>query len=113
MAIELSRIVTVRLSPELFERLEAAARHVQLSRSAVIRQALQGLRLPPPRRAVADEELLHQLVRCGNLLNQQTRVLHQLKHRGEFPQGEVLLETVTGVHDVLKLVARRVDEVSR
>ena len=110
MAIELSRIVTVRLSPELFERLQAAARHVQLSRSAVIRQALE---LLPHRRSVADDELLQQLARCGNLLNQQTRVLHQLKHRGEFPQGEVLLETVTGVHDVLKLVARRVDEVSR
>ena len=113
MAIELTRTVTVRLSPELFERLKATARFNQLTRSEVVRQALQGLQPRPRRRVVADEELLQQLARYGNLLNQQTKVLHQLKHRGEFPQGEALLEVVGRAHAMLREVARRVEEVSR
>ncbi len=54
------------------------------------------------------DALVRQLIRVGNNLNQQTRLLHLLKHRGELPEAEALLATLQEVEALLRSVSRQV-----
>ena len=113
MPIELTRTLTFRLGPELYARLEMAAELYHMSLSELVRQRLQGIELRPRRRAVADEELLRQLVRIGSNLNQAVHALHLMRHKGLAPQTEVLTEALQATRTMLERVSRRVEEVSR
>ena len=108
MPIELSRRVTIRLSPEDYERLAAVAGETDRSVSDVVRRAVVDLPIRPRRIAADHQELIHQLTRIGNNLNQETRVLHLLKHRGDLPDADALLATLEQVQDTLRSVAREV-----
>lgn len=112
MPIELTRTLTFRLAPELYARLERAAELYHMSLSEVVRQRLQGLELRPRRRAVADEELLRQLIRVGSNLNQAVHALHLMRHKGLAPQTELLTEALQRTRRILERVARRVEELS-
>ncbi len=108
MSIELARRVTVRFSPKAYARLEAIAGQTQRTISDVVRHAVEGLPVRPRRRRRGNDALVRQLIRVGNNLNQQTRVLHLLKHRGELPEAEALLTTLKEVEATLRSVSRQV-----
>ena len=109
MPIELSRRITVRFSPEVYARLEATAGQTERTVSDIVRHAVEGLPLRPRRHRGEHDELIRQLVRIGNNLNQETRVLHLLKHRGDLPDAEVLLSTLKEVEGVLRSISQRVE----
>ncbi len=108
MPIELSRKVTIRLSPEVYGRLAAVASQTQRTVSDVVRCAVEDLPVRPRRQDRHLGELIRQLARIGNNLNQQSRVLHLLKHRGDLPDGEALLATLKRVQETLQTVSRQV-----
>ena len=108
MPIELSHRITVRLSPEVFARLETLAGQTQRTVSDIVRHAVEGLPVRPRRRSRGHDDLIRQLVRIGNNLNQQTHLLHLLKHRGDLPDAEGLLATLEQVRGALQTVSRQV-----
>ncbi len=112
MPIELSRVVGVRFKPDDYRHLEWQAKALGVTVSRLIRDAALGLPTKPPRHRLADLELLNQLSRYGNNLNQQTRVLHQLKHRGLAPETAPVLAALEDTQRVLQEVKRRVAEAS-
>ncbi len=112
MPIELSRHVGVRFKPDDHRRLERQAKALGLSLSSLIRAAALGIPPARPRRALADRGLMNQLSRVGNNLNQQTRVLHQLKHRGLMPDAAPVLDALADTRRVLRELKRRVVEAS-
>lgn len=112
MPIELSRKVTIRLSPEVYERLAAVASETQRTVSDVVRHGVEGLPIRPRRQDGHLDEVIRQLARVGNNLNQQSRILHLLKHRGDLPDGDALLATLGKVQDTLQSVSRQVATVS-
>ncbi len=107
MPIDLCRRITVRLSPEVYARLETVAGRTERTVSDVVRHAVEGLPVHPRRQSRAHEALIRQLIRVGNNLNQQTRILHLLKHRGDLPDAGVLLATLKEVKAVLRSVSRQ------
>ncbi len=113
MPIELSRHVGVRFKPDDYRRLERKAERLGVSVSRVIRDTALGVVIAPPRHRLADQDLINQLSRLGNNLNQQTRLLHQLTHRGLTPDLARVLAAVEDVRRLLDLVARSVAEVAR
>ena len=117
MAIELSRFVGVRFHPDVHARLLKVARKEQISVGAVIRWACElALEIPPPSppsRSVPDQGLINQLSRVGNNLNQQTRVLHQIRYRRQVPQAEAIFERLAQVQGVLEELSRAVSEAGR
>ncbi len=113
MPIDLSRRITVRLSPEVYARLETVAGQTQRTISDIVRHAVEGVPVRPRRRSRDDEALIRQLVRVGSNLNQQTRLLHLLKHRGDLPDCEVVLarlEELEGMLQAVHLHVRRPEE---
>ena len=106
MPNELCRKITIRLSPETHARVKEVAARAQRTISDVVRSSLEGVPVRSRRRDDQLQELGRQLVRIGNNLNQQTRVLHQLKHQGLLPDAEILLGT-------LRELSGNVDSVSR
>ena len=108
MPIDLCRRITVRLSPEVYARLETVAGRIERTVSDVVRHAVEGVPVRPRRQSRAHEALIRQLIRVGSNLNQQTRLLHLLKHRGDFPDAEVLLATLQEVKDTLRSISSRV-----
>ena len=112
MAIKLSRFVGVRFEPDDYRRLERVAARLGQPVSQVIRDAATGVRAKPRRRALADEDLINQLSRIGNTLNQQTRLLHQLRYRDLIPETAPVLAVLEDVRDLLREVSRRLAEAS-
>ena len=108
MSIELCHRITVRFSPEVYARLVTVAGQTERTVSDVVRHAVEGLSVRPRRQGRQHAELIHQLIRLGNNLNQQTRVLHLLKHRGNLPDAQVLLSTLKEVEGVLRSISQRV-----
>ncbi len=107
MPNDLSYRITVRLSPEVYAHLEAVAGQTERTVSDVVRLAVQGVAVRPLRRRRERQELIRQLVRIGGNLNQQTRVLHLLKHRGDFPDSDVLLTTLADVTAALGSISNQ------
>ena len=68
MPIELRRKITIRVTPEVYARLAAAARETQRTVSDIVRLALKGLPIRPRRRDGKQDELIRQLIRVGNNL---------------------------------------------
>lgn len=110
MPIELCHRITVRISPDAFVRLQAIASESQRTVSDVVRHAVEGLPVRPRRQSRSHDDLIRQLIRIGNNLNQQTRLLHLFKHRGDLPDLETLLATLEQVKGTLRLVSGRVKE---
>ncbi len=113
MPIELCRRITVRFSPEVYARLETVAGQTERTVSDVVRHAVEGLPVHPRRRGRRHDDLIHQLIRVGNNLNQQTRLLHVLKHRGNLPDVEVLLATLKEMKGMLRSISRRVGDTEQ
>ncbi len=113
MSKDLSRRVTVRFSPEIYAHLEAVAGRTERTVSDVVRLSVQGVAVRPLRRKQERQELVRQLLRIGNNLNQETRLLHLLKHRGEFPDSEILLATLQEVAVILRLVLSQLKRPDR
>ncbi len=110
MPIELSRVVGVRFKPDDYRQLKEQAKARGVTVSRLIRDPALGLPPPQHRRGLVDLKLLNELSACGNNLNQQTRVLHQLKHRGLIPEITRLLAVLKDALRVLREVKRRVAE---
>ena len=100
--------VTVRFSPPVYARLKTIARQTQRTVSDVVRHAVEDLPIHPRHRSDDQRDLARQLSRIGNNLNQQTRLLHQMNHRGDIPDSEALLTTLKAVYDTLRSMSRRV-----
>ncbi len=117
MAIKLSRFVGVRFHPDLYARLEKRAREERKPVGSVVRKACEtALGLPPqqpPSRSLQDMSLLNQLARIGNNLNQQTRALHQLRHRELSPDFGALRGALGEVQELLEQVSTQVAEANR
>ncbi len=104
MPNDLSHRITVRLSPEVYAHLEVVTGQTGRTVSDVVRLAVQGLAVRPQRLSREREELIRQLIRVGNNLNQQTRLLHLFKHRGDLPDCEVLLATLERLEGMLRAI---------
>ncbi len=104
MPSELCRRITVRVSPKAYACLETVAGQTQRTVSDVVRHAVEGLAVRPRRQSRKDAALIRQLIRVGNNLNQQTRLLHMLKHRGDLPACEVLLATLEELEGMLRAI---------
>lgn len=117
MAPKLSRIFPVRFQPDFYRQLEERAREERKPVGAVIRRACEvALGLPlqlPPSRSLPDMSLLNQLVRIGNNLNQETRLLHQLRHRELSPDFRTLQGVLEEVRQLLEQVTAQVAEANR
>ncbi len=117
MAAKLSRIFPVRFHPDFYAVLEKRAREERKPVGAVIRTACEVvLGLPPqqpPSRSLRDMGLLNQLARIGNNLNQQTRALHQLRHRKLAPDLGALRDVLEEVQQLLEQVSTQVAEANR
>ncbi len=117
MPSRLSRIFPVRFHPDIVVRLEERALEERKSVGAVIRNACEvALDLPPqqsPSRSLPDMSLLNQLARIGNNLNQSTRALHQLRHRGLAPDFAELRRVLEEVQQLLEQVSAQVAEANR
>ena len=117
MTAKLSRIFPVRFQPDFYAQLEKRAREERKPVGAVIRKACEvALGLPPqqpPSRSLPDMSLLNQLVRIGNNLNQQTRALHQLRHRELSPDFGALRGVLEEVQQLLEQVSTQVAEANR
>ena len=112
MPIKLTHRVGVRFDAGDHRRLEQKAQSLGLTVSQLIRQAALDLPAPPRRRSLVDSALIQELSRIGNNLNQQTRLLHQLSHRGLNPETAPVLAVLEEVRDLLAEVSRRVTEAS-
>ena len=108
MPSELIRRITIRVSPEVYDRLATVAAETRRTVSDVVRHALERRPIRHRRRERPHGELIRQLVRVGNNLNQQTRLLHLLRHRGDLPDAEALLATLEEVQATLKSVSSEV-----
>ncbi len=113
MPSELSRFVGVRFRPDDYRQLEQKAIGAGATVSAFLRAAALGAPPPVRRRRLVDQDLLNQLSRLGNNLNQQTRIFHQLRHRGLLPESAAVLELLEELRDLLGEVSRAVAEASR
>ncbi len=102
-----SHRITVRLTPEIYAHLEAVVGQTERTVSDVVRLAVQGLAVRPLRLKRERQELIRQLVRIGSNLNQQTRLLHLLKHRGDFPDSDMLLATLEEVTAALGSISNQ------
>ena len=107
MSTELTRRITVRVSPEVYAHLAAVAGQTQRTVSDVVRHAVEGVPVRSRQQRPGHDALIHQLIRVGSNLNQQTRLLHLLKHRGDLPDFEVLLATLVQVENTLRSVSRQ------
>ncbi len=112
MPAKLSRFVGVRFTPDDYRQLEQKAEGLGTNVSGLLRAAAFR-RLPAAcHRRLVDRELINQLSRLGNNLNQQTRLFHQLRYRGQLPEAAAVLELLAEVQDLLEVVSRAVAEVS-
>ncbi len=107
VSTDLARRITVRLSPEVYTRLESVAGQTQRTVSDVVRHAVEGLAVRPLQQRRENDAVIHQLIRLGNNLNQQTRLLHLLRHRGHLPDPEVLLATLREVQGAVQSLSHR------
>jgi hypothetical protein len=99
--------ITVKCDPAWRARVDDLARRSGISRSAVIRRAVEGTELREPREA-GYRDLVVQLVKLGTLYNQTVRLAHQTRHRtGTIPTAE-LVETVRAHQAKLDLILRAV-----
>ena len=108
MPNELIKRITVRVSPHAYERLAAIARETQRTVSDVVRHALERRPIRGRRRERRNTDLVRQLIRVGNNLNQLTRLLHLLKHRGDLPDAQALLATLEKVQATLQSVSSEI-----
>ncbi len=116
MPIELSRFVGVRFKPDDYRRLEEKAEGLGTTVSGLLRAAALAAVLeavPAPRRQLADQDLINQLIRLGNNLNQQTRIFHQLRYRGLLPEAADVIALLKEIRDLVDKVSRAVAEASR
>lgn len=112
MPIELSKRVGVRLKPDDYKRLQSRAADHGLTVSDLIRAAALDVPAAPARRRIADQDLINQLSRIGNNLNQLTRLMHKLTHRGVVPETAPVLAVLEDVREHLDDVAQRVAEAA-
>ncbi len=108
MPTELAHRITVRISPEAYARLASVAGQTQRTVSDVVRHAVEGLAVRPRRQRREEGALIQQLIRIGSNLNQVTRLLHLLRHRGDLPDLEPLLTTLQEVKEILRATSRHV-----
>ncbi len=113
MATELDRVVTVRFKAADLHALKGLALKSGANVSELIRHAALKLPPVPARRTLVDRDLINQLSRLGNNLNQQTRLLHQLHYRDLPPELAPVLALLQDVRDLLREVARAVAEAAR
>ncbi len=97
MPIELKRTLTLRLDSKLYQQFVQAEQLNHLTLNEVLRHRLESVEIKP---------------RCRNL-NQQTRALHQIHHRGLLPETEALIEALANTRDLLGQVSLNVEEVVR
>ncbi len=113
MAIELDKVVTVRFKAADYCALRHQASTRDETLSDLLRRAALGLPPAPARRTPIDRDLINQLSRLGNNLNQQTRLFHQLRYRGLLPETAPVLALLKEVRDLLEEVSRAVAEAAR
>lgn len=101
MAIELDKIVPVRFKREDHRKLKARAAERGVTLSALVRDAALGVRAAAPRRRLVARDLVNQLSRVGNNLNQHSRVLHRMDKRGDLPHAKAVLARLAEVEKVL------------
>ncbi len=99
--------ITVRFSPEVYARLESVAGQTRRTVSDVVRHAVEGLAVRPRGQRQEDRALIRQLIRIGVNLNQQTRLLHLLRHRGDLPDLDLVLTTLEEVKEILRSTSRQ------
>ncbi|MCP3960549.1 MAG: MobC family plasmid mobilization relaxosome protein [bacterium] len=113
MAIDLEKRVTVRFTAADYQALKERALEDRAPVSELIRHAALKLPALPARRPLVDRDLINQLSRLGNNLNQLTRLMHQLHHRGLLPDLAPVLAVLQEVRDLHHEVARAVAEAAR
>ncbi len=112
MAIELNKVVAVRFKAADYRLLKARALELGITVSALIRAGALGLRPVPRRRNPIAHELINQLSRIGNNLNQHSHVLHRMDQRGDLPQAATILDRLAEVEGILLEVSSAVAEAS-
>ena len=105
----LTRILTVRVTPEEEARLRDAADDRDVSISSLARALLTSKPLPEPRLPATDMLTVSQLRSAGNLLNQSLRVLHDWRLRYG-PEEDLAYRQLLGG---LQLLSQRTHELAR
>ena len=113
MSIELRHRITVRIPPDVHARLRSIASASERTVSDVVRHAVEGVSVRPRQQMRGRRELIRQLNRIGNNLNQQTRLLHLLRHRGDLPDLEAILMVLGQVEATVLSVSRRVAQANQ
>ncbi len=113
MAIVLNKIVAVRFKVVDHQALEDRALERGITLSALVRSAALGIRPTGRRRDLVAQNLINQLSRVGNNLNQHSHVLHRMDQRGDLPHAETVLDRLAEVQVVLTEVSFAVGEASR
>ncbi len=113
MLIELDKIVAIRFKAEDHRRLKRRALEHGITLSALVRALALGVRPVHRQRDLVAQELINQLSRVGNNLNQHSHVLHLMNLRGDLPHAETILERLREVHGILLKLAAAIAEVPR
>ncbi|MCP3960793.1 MAG: hypothetical protein GY719_23355 [bacterium] len=113
MSIELDKIVSVRFKAEDHRLLRDRALERGITVSALVRAAALGVPPARRRRNLVAQELINQLSRVGNNLNQHSHVLHRMDQRSDLPHAETVLDRLAEVQGILIEVSFAVGEASR
>lgn len=97
----LTESVRVRLSAAQLAHVNAQAQEAGLTRSALLRRLLVGLEISTPDHHTQRRELIAQLARVGNNLNQLARVANTTGR----------IEVATELHEVLGQIRKILDEL--
>ncbi len=112
MAIELNKVVTVRFRADDHRLLKDRALERGLTVSELVRSSALGVPPARRRRDLVAQELINQLSRVGNNLNQHSHVLHLMDLRGDLPRAETILERLDEVQAILLELCLAVAEAS-
>ncbi len=112
MAIELNKIVAVRFKADDHRLLKDRARERGMTVSELVRSTALGVPPARRRRDVVAQELINQLSRIGNNLNQHSHVLHLMNLRGDLTRAETVLERLAEVQAILLELCNAVAEAS-
>ncbi len=112
MAIELNKVVAVRFKADDHRLLKDRALERGLTVSELVRSAALGVPPVHRRRDLVAQELINQLSRVGNNLNQHSHVLHLMELRGDLPRADTILDRVAEVQGILLKLSIAVAEAS-
>ncbi len=112
MAIELNKVVAVRFKAEDHQRLKDRALERGITVSELVRATALGVRPARRRRDLVAQELITQLSRVGNNLNQHSHVLHLMDQRGDLPRADTILDRLAEVQGIMIELSIAVAEAS-